>query len=88
MKEIRKALETDQDNIDKGYQYLMDTISDHPEIESTLWAGAVWSVLVSGYKRCDFSYDEFLSELDKISRHYKSWWENDEEETSTCSDYE
>ena len=77
MKEIRPPHENDQEKIQRAYDLIMDLMNNHPEIEPTLWCGAVWSALVVGYKVCRFSYAEFRDEIFKISRHYKSWWDDD-----------
>ena len=50
----------------------------HTEIEPSLWASAVWSVLAYGYKSCDYSYEDFQKELKEVSKHYKHWWEGED----------
>jgi hypothetical protein len=77
MKKIRPPRPDDQDNAQKAYQLIMDLMEMNKGIEPALWCGAVWSVLVNGYKQCDFSYEDFRQEVNKISQHYKSWWEDE-----------
>lgn len=77
MKEIRPPTKLDQDETEKAYQMVMQLMNDHPEIESTLWCGAIWSVLVNGYEQCDYSYEEFCNEVKRISVHYKSWFDKE-----------
>jgi hypothetical protein len=75
MKKIRDPLKTDQDDTEKAYLLILKLMNDHKEIESTLWCGAVWSVLINGYISCDFSYEQFLKEVQKLVKHYKHWWD-------------
>ncbi len=74
MKEIRPSKDSDQDNTEKAFQLIKNCLEEHPEIESTLWAGAVWSVLVYGYRNCGFSYKEFCDEWEKVKNHFKKEW--------------
>jgi len=46
--EIRPAKETDQEETEKAFNLLKDCIASHPEIDPTLWDGAIWRLLVSG----------------------------------------
>ncbi len=75
MKEIRPGQDSDQENIEKAFQLVKNLIKSHSEIEPTLWAGAIWSVLIDGYMACDFSYEDFCNEWEKIKHHYKKWWD-------------
>lgn len=72
--EKRCSKKTDQMNIEKAFNILINAMKSDPEIEPTLWAGAVWSVLVEGYINSGMSYELFCKEWDKIKIHYKSWW--------------
>lgn len=73
-KQIRFPLDDDQINTQKAYDLIVQLMSYHPEIEPTLWAGGIWSVLVSGYIQCGFSREEFIDEIARISGHYEEWW--------------
>jgi hypothetical protein len=77
MKEIRPRLENDQENIQKAYELISNLIEEHTEIESTLWVGDIYSMLVSGYLKNGFSYEDFCEELNKISEFYKSRWDDE-----------
>lgn len=69
--EKRKPKKTDQQQIEKAFNLLKNCMVDNPEIESTLWAGAFWSILVDGYSASGMSYDQFCMEWDKIKHHYQ-----------------
>lgn len=73
--EIRPPKETDQETIEKCFVLLKKCMSDHPEIETTLWAGAFWSVLIDGYNASGISYEQFTSEWDQVKHHYKPWFD-------------
>ena len=75
MKEIRPEKDSDQDNIEKAFQLIKVCMQEHQDIEPSLWCGAVWSVLVDGYRNCGFSYKEFCDEWDRIKEHYKKEWD-------------
>jgi uncharacterized protein (DUF4213/DUF364 family) len=77
MKEIRPPQASDQENTEKAYELIINLINENEEIERTLWVGAIWSVLVNGYHQCDFSYKDFCEEVKMVSKHYKSWWEEE-----------
>jgi hypothetical protein len=72
--EKRNAKIDDQDQVEKGYNLIKDLMSKHPEIESTLWSGAVWSILVDGYVASGISYDQFTDEWDNVKHHYKDYF--------------
>ncbi len=71
----RKPKKSDQNQVQKGFQLIMDMMADHPEIEPTLWAGAIWSVLVNGYNNSGMTYEQFTREWDEIKHHYKDWFD-------------
>lgn len=75
MKKIRTPLDSDQYNTQKGFELIIDLMQKHPEIEPTLWVGAIFSVLVNGYKKCGFSYEEFCNEIHEVLLHYKDQWD-------------
>lgn len=79
MKEIRQQLPDDQDNAEKAYRLIRDLMKINNNIEPVIWCSAVWGVLVNGYKQCNFSYEDFLQEVDEVSKHYKSWWKDEME---------
>jgi len=75
MKEIRLPLPDDMENTEKAFQLIKDLMSSHKEIEPTLWAGALFSVIADGYKNCGFSYEEFSEEVNTVLSHYRNYWD-------------
>ncbi len=73
--ERRPPKKTDQQQIEKAFNLLKNCMASHPEIEPTLWAGAVWSVLVDGYNSSGMSYEQFTREWDELKNHYKPWFD-------------
>lgn len=73
--ERRKPKKTDQQQTEKAFNILKDCMADHPEIESTLWVGAFWSILADGYSASGMSYDQFTTEWDQVKHFYKSWFD-------------
>jgi hypothetical protein len=71
----RPPKKSDQKNVEKAFKILKETIQSHPEIEPTLWASAVWSILVEGYVNSGASYELFCDEWDRIKEHYKGFFE-------------
>ncbi len=71
----RPPKETDQEEIEKAFQLLKGTMAAHPEIEPTLWAGAVWSCLVHGYKSSGFTYKDFEEGIHEVLDHFKKFWD-------------
>ncbi len=65
----------DNENTEKAYQLLMKLMTEHAEIESSLWYGALWSLLANGYKENNLSYEDFSKEVKRAMKHYKSWFE-------------
>ena len=72
--ERRMPKKSDQQKIEKGFHLIKSLMQDHPEIEPTLWAGAVWSILVDGYVASGMSYEKFTQEWDDLKHHYKPWF--------------
>lgn len=70
----REPKDTDQDEVEKAHLLIHELMYEHPEIEPTLWAAAVWSVLVNGYIDSGATYDEFCEESDKLKTHCKPWF--------------
>jgi hypothetical protein len=75
MMERRSPKKTDKQQTEKAFQLIKECMANHPEIEPTLWAGAVWSILVHGYSASGVSYEQFTKEWDKLKHHYKSWFD-------------
>lgn len=45
----RRPKKTDQEQIQKGIKLIKECMAKHPEIEPTLWGGAIWNVLIECY---------------------------------------
>jgi hypothetical protein len=76
-KRKRIPLESDIDNVERGYEILLDFIENNKEIETTLWCTIFWIAITKGYRNSGFSYEEFLDEITIASSHFKKGW-NDE----------
>lgn len=57
--ERRTLKETDQEQIQKGFEMVMRLMDQHREIEPTLWASVMWSVLVHEYNNSGMPYKQF-----------------------------
>ena len=75
MMQRRPSKETDQEQTQKAFLILKECMELNPQIESTLWAGAFWSILVDGYNRSGMSYEEFTDEWEKIKYYYAEWFD-------------
>ena len=75
MKIKRPRLKSDQENAEKAYQLLLNFLNENSDIEPTIWAGAVWGVLVNGYVNCNFTYKEFKDEMNVVLEHYEHWFD-------------
>ena len=75
MAKRRPPKESDQVNIEYAYQIVIKTIEDHPEVETTLWAGALLSALANAYIDAGLSYEQFESEFDSAKKFYRKWWD-------------
>jgi hypothetical protein len=69
-KELRPRLATDHMNVNKAIDEIYETMNKS-DIEITLWSPALIYVLISGYKNCGFTYEEFRLEMDMAFEHYK-----------------
>lgn len=76
-KKRRAPKKTDQQIAEKAFQIIKKTMQEHSEIEPTIWAAGCWSVIVDGYIKCGFSYEEFGNELNSVKDYYKSWWDEE-----------
>ncbi len=77
MTKCRPSQDTDQLNTEIAYKILTAAMAAHPEIESTLWYGACWSLLINGCLRSGLTYKEFCTEFDAAKEHYKKCWTDD-----------
>ena len=71
----RPSKKDDQKNIEKAYIILIETVKKHPEIETSLWAGALMSAFVNMHTNTKIPYKEFCEALDGIKIIYKKWWD-------------
>ncbi len=71
----REPKSSDQEMTKTAFNLLQDCMNNHPEIESSLWAGAFWSGLVGGYIRSGATYEQFTEEWERIKHHYKDWFD-------------
>ena len=76
---LRPMKKTDLDETEKAFKMLFEFMQSHSEIEATIWAGAMWSCLVGGYIKSGVTYQEFCSECTGVMRHYKQWFDEEEE---------
>lgn len=74
--ETRLPKEKDQEEVVKAFNLIKQLMENHSEIESTLWAGAFWSILVDGYSASGVSYDQFTKEFNQVRHHYRSWFDH------------
>ncbi len=71
----RKQKNNDQEKVDKAFDMIYELMSLNQSIEPTLWASAVWSTLVNGYKQSGFTYNMFQEEVKKVVVHYEEWFD-------------
>jgi hypothetical protein len=72
---IRRGKKTDQKQTQKAYELLCQLAEDHPEIEETLWFGALFSAAAEMYIQSNLPYEEFCRSLDELKVFYKQYWE-------------
>lgn len=72
----RQPKDDDQKNTEKAYKILCKTVEEHPEIETSLWAGALMSAFVDMHQNTKFTYKNFCEVLDDIKEVYKNWFED------------
>ena len=73
----RPSKVSDQENVERAYKILYKASRSETKIESTLWYGAAWSLIVNGYINSGSTYEEFCEEMDRIKEFYKAWWDGD-----------
>lgn len=73
--ERRPPKESDQEQVQVGFQLVMDLMSKNEQIEPTLWASVMWSILVHGYNHSGMTYEQFTREWDQLKYHYKPWFD-------------
>jgi len=76
MPTIRPRKETDQDETEKAYWLIRDVIAAHPEIESSLWFGAVMTLTVDVFYNNGYSFTEFRQMMLEAVDHYKEEYES------------
>jgi hypothetical protein len=72
---IRPPHPDDQDNAQKAYELLIETIQANSYIEPTLWASAVVSLLIDGYHDSGINYEQFCESMDEIKAHFRKSFE-------------
>lgn len=73
--EPRPPKPNDQKNTEKAFRLILELYEKHPEIEPSLWAGALWSALANGYLNCHFTFDEFKRQIDDMLKHTKKYYD-------------
>ncbi len=69
----RRRKKSDQNETEQAYQVLQQAMLSHPEIEQTLWAGACWTALVTGYLNSGISWEGFCNDFENAKNHYAKW---------------
>lgn len=76
-KQKREPQQTDQKIAADAYIMLKDLIISKPQIEPTLWAGALVTMLIDGFKNSGYSYEDFCNEFENIKIHFKYVWDDE-----------
>lgn len=63
--------------IEEAAQLVSELVQLNPQIEMTLWYGALMSCFVRGHINTGFSYEQFRKEIKKVVEHYKPWFEEE-----------
>jgi len=71
----RRPKKTDQENTEKAYLLLIELAEKNPQIETSLWMGALISAFVDMHMRTKNPYQNFCLTLEQIKEHYKDWWD-------------
>ena len=65
-------------NLPQGaYKILVKVVEKHPEIETSLWTGALMSAFVHMHVNTKIPYKEFCKIIDGNKIIYKKWWDQD-----------
>lgn len=72
--ELRDAKPDDQDQAEKAFKILKESVDRHPEIEPNIWMAAYWSILVDNYIDSGIKYEQFCQELANVRENYRSWF--------------
>ncbi len=68
----RTPKENDQEQIDKAYEILIDTIMEHQdEIEASLWMGAMIGALAIKYEESEVPFEYFKKEMALAVENYR-----------------
>ncbi len=73
--EKRPPKETDQLDVEMAFLLIKQLMEKHNDIEPTLWASAVWSILIDGYNQSGMTYEDFIYEVSDVIHHYKPWFD-------------
>lgn len=68
----------DQEQAEKAFQLLDETLESDPSIERNIWAAAFWSILVQNYVKSGLPYDAFVNECNQMVKNYRHWFEENE----------
>ncbi len=66
----------DQEKVEEAVTLIYELMGFNQQIEPSLWAGAIISVLAMGYKNSGFSYKQFSTEMRAGLAHYENFWED------------
>jgi hypothetical protein len=72
----RPAKDDDQDKAQKAFEMLNEYLAGHSEIEACVWVAALLGHAVDRFQDSGLTYEEFCTEMDRIKRHYKTWWDD------------
>ncbi len=68
----REKKDSDQKNIQKAYDLLLDLImANQIDIHPTLWVGAMICALAENYKNSDVPFEYFKEDMINATYHYK-----------------
>ena len=80
MKEVqrREPKEDDQENIEYAYHAIQEVFDGNPQVDGSIFSGALISHLVGGYIQTGITPAQFREELDKMEEYYKKMWEEND----------
>lgn len=69
--------EDDQEKVDVAIALLVDLSNRYPQIDTTLWVSACYTLVANAFKENDCTYEDFVSEGINAITHYRRLWDEE-----------
>lgn len=77
----RQPKPNDQENATRACSFIAQLVKMYPDIDCNCWISACLSSVASTFEANGIDYPQFVKEMEKSIKFYKSYWESGDNTT-------